>query len=381
MLDALARQERRETLRFRLLERGELTPVVLPPWALDDKNGPCTTLVLLSPPATHFVLHAPPWPGLPDALGSSAGALQLTRCGRERATLLQVFVEMRSPRALIHTLVAVGDSPPAPLFTTLPERDPGLLAPPGDPGPEPQREPLAERLRRFEAAARNAGALAVDTSLLPSPGYVRLSLEPGCHRLLAGANGSHPFALLLDTDEEQKAVRLPTTANSDVSYERCTVKTLRLLASSESAPVEAERQLSVAHFPLSRGLPRRFGLDVAERLQNALGGSSAPPGLGPLVMTTLGAQGRTSLPRRLLPQTCYLAVVAVVRGSAQSLSLGVQAGARHGAAGSSPDRPSARVSFCTQRSPAADLEVEARGAGVAWQIFLFQMGPARPEAP
>ncbi len=363
------------------MERGEVTPVVLPPWSLDATRGDCTTVLLLAPIPTQFVVHVHPWPGLPSVFASSAGALQLTRCGRERISFLQLLVEMRSPRAVVHTLVAVGSEPPAPLTVTLPERDTGAEAPAVDPGPVPEREPLAERVRRFEETSRNAGASGVETSLLPSQGYVRLALEPGCHRLLTtGRDGAPPYTLLLAENDDEKAERLEPSEAGDVYHELCTARARRLLVSLETSPANAERKLSVAHFPLPSGLPARFGPEVAERLLQSLGGSAAPRRLGTLVVATLGAQGRTLLPRALLPQTCYLAAAAVVHGAPQAISLGVRAGPLNAEATTSEQQPGPHVGFCTGRSGQVELDVEARGLGLSWLFFLFQMGPARPEA-
>jgi hypothetical protein len=379
---ALAGQTRSDALRLRLMERGDVTPIVLPPWSLDATRGECTTLVVLAPVPTQFLLHIHPWSGLPSVFASQAGAVQLTRCGHERVSFLQVLVEMRSPRAVVHSLVAVGAAAPPPLTSSLPQRDPGPAAPAGDPGPAPAREPLAERVRRFEETAHNAGATAVETAVLPSQGYVRLMLEPGCHRLLATANDAAPrYTLLLGESDDDTPERLEADEDGDVRHELCTARARRLLVSLDTTPPDAERQLTVAHFPLPVGLPRRFGPELAERLVLALGGGSAPRKLGPLVMATLGAQGRTPLPHALLPQTCYLAAAAVVHGAAQALSLGVRAGATNAEATSNADEPGPHLGFCTGRSGQVELDVEARGLGLAWGFFLFQMAPARPEAP
>jgi hypothetical protein len=379
---AFAEQTRSQQLRFRLLERGEITPIVLPPWALDSTRGDCTTVVLLAPASTQFVLHVHPWQALQSTFASSAGALQLTRCGKERISLLQILVEMRSPRAVLYPLIAVGTSEPVPLVQTLPERETGPEAKLGDPGPLPEREPLDERLRRFEERAKNAGASATETALLPGQGYVRLALEPGCHRLLAtGRDGAPPYTLLLAENDDGKAERLAASPRGDVQHELCTARARRLLVSLETSNVEGERRLSVAHFPLPSGLPGRFGPEVAELLVSALGKSLAPRKLGTLVSTTLGAQGRTPLPRKLLPQTCYLAATAVLHGTSQGVSLGVRAGAMNAEASSSDPALGPHVGFCTGQSGMVELEVEARGLGLSWLFFLFQMGPARPVAP
>lgn len=366
-----------ERLRLRLLERGEVVPIVLPPWALESTSAECTTLVVLAPVPTQLVLHLHPWPGSPSQIGSGAGALALTRCGRDRVSLLGVAIEMRSPRAVVHSLVATSPEPPLSLPSILPEREPGAAAAPGEPGPPPAREPLGARLRRFEEGARGAGATGVDVSLLSSPAYVRLVLAPGCHRLLAsGVDGAPPFVLLLGAVDSDKPERLLPNEAGDVTHEICTAREQRFLVSIETAPIEAERQLAVAHFPAPRGLPERFGPELGERLLSALGGSQAPRELGPLVAVSLGAQGRTPLPRALLPRTCYLAAAIPVHGVVQALSIGARAGATSAEATSLEDAAGPHLGFCTSRSGQVELDVEARGAGLAWLFALFQLGPA-----
>ena len=387
---AFAGQLRVEPLRFRLIERGEVTPFELPPWALDAKRGECTTVVLLAPAPTQFVVHLQPWQGQTHTFASRAGAFQLTRCGQDRIGLLQLLVEMRSPRAVVHAYVAVGSAPPAPLVSTLPERETGPEAPPGDPGVAPARAPLAERLRGFEESAHNAGASATEAALLASVGPVTLELERGCHRLLVtGADPAPSYALSLtesDRAESKADVEvgqeelLEPNSSGDVPHELCTARARRLVVVLAAGTQRVERQLRVAHFPLPGGLPGRFGPEVAERLVVALGKSAAPRKLGTLVLTTLGVQGRTPLPRLLLPQTCYLAAATVLHGSAQAISLAVRAGASNAEATNTEAMPEPHVGFCTGRSGQVEFDVEARGLGLSWLFFLFQMGPARPEA-
>jgi hypothetical protein len=383
----LAGQTQVDSLRLRLFERSDVLPVALPPWALDPARGECTTVVLLAPVPTQFLLHIHPWPGLPGVLASSAGALQLTRCGRERASLLQVMVEMRSPRAVVHTLVAVGNEAPPPLVRSLPERDAGPAAPLGEPGPEPPREPLATRLSRFETRERNAGALEVTRHAVPGGGRLRLTLAPGCHRLFASRpEDAASYRLELREAEGAQAQNLPSSARGDVHHELCVARERPLLvslAAAEGEPrsVDPQVALASARFPLPEGLPGRFGPEVAAAAALALGGAGAPRRVGPLVVATLGAQGRTPLPRRLLPRTCYVALATALHGQVQALSLGVRTGSTNAEATANGAAPGPRLGFCTGRDGHSELDVEARGLGVAWLLFVFQMGPAQPVEP
>jgi hypothetical protein len=365
-----------------LLERGETTPIALPPWALDGERGDCTTLALLAPSSTHFLAHLHPWPDRPSAYASSAGALQLTRCGRERATLVRVLIEMRSPRAVVHTLVAVGDEAPPPLVETLPARDAGRAAPPGEVGPAPARASLAERLDRFEARAKTSGAAAVARQPVPRLGYARLSLDPGCHQLLITAPDSAArFRLLLAEKTDERPERLESLDLPDIRHELCTVRPRALLLALEAPGDDEERTLSHARFPLPSDVPSRFGPELAEKLVRALGGANAPRRLGSVVHATLGAQGRTPLPRELLPHTCYLAAAVVAHGQPQQLSLGVRAGGTSREATSADGAVGPRVAFCTGHRSQVDIDVEARGLGLAWLFVLLQSGPERPLPP
>lgn len=350
--------------------------LALPPWALDPTRGECTTLTLLAPVPTHFVVRFHPWPGLPSALASSAGAFQVTRCGTARIALLQVAVEMRSPRAVLHTLVAIGPAAPPPLETTLPARDTGPLAAEPASVAARQREPLAERLHRFETKAKLDGGRAVEALPLRPGSPERLALGVGCHRLLATTAEPEAFRLVLRDASEREPRRLEAAEGADVSQELCFARERSLLVEVEAPDANREIMLASARFPLPTGLPARFGPQIAERLTETLGASIAPGHLGLLVSSSLGAQGNTHLPRTLPPGSCYLAAVLPVHGEPNSLALGVSAGAWSGEAASTAAGLGSKLGFCVDRTGQVDLDVEARGLGVAWLLLLFRATPA-----
>jgi hypothetical protein len=187
--------------------------------------------------------------------------------------------------------------------------------------------------------------------------------------------------LLLGEGDDPSVECFPASEQGDVRTELCFARGRKLSLSVEASGADAERQLAVAHYALPEGLPGRFGPEVAERLLRALGESRAPRRLGLLVATTLGAQGRTPLPRALLPQTCYLAALAVVHGRAQALTVAARTGAVTAEASAQAGAPGTKLTFCTGPRGAVDLDVEARGLGLTWQLFVFQAGPARQESP
>jgi len=298
-----------------------------------------------------------------------------------------VLVEMRSPRAVVHALVAVGNEPPPPLLRSLPERDPGPAAPLGEPGPEPPREALGPRFSRFEARERSAGALEVTRHVVPGGGRLRLTLPPGCHRLFASQSDDAPsYRLELRAAEGDPPQNLPSSARGDVHHELCLAQERLLLVSfslAEGDPhsVDAQVALASAHFALPEGLPGRFGPEAVGAMALALGGASAPRRVGPLVAATLGAQGRTPLPRKLLARTCYIALATALHGQVRALSLGVRTGSTNAEATTSGASAGPRLGFCTGRDGQSELDVEARGLGVAWLMLLFQMGPAQSVQP
>jgi hypothetical protein len=279
---------------------------------------------------------------------------------------------------VLHTLVAVSPDPPAPLGDVLPARNAGPSAPAGNPGPAPRREPIAERLRRFRLRASEAGARAHDELRLPGDGFARLSLEPGCHRLLVTSEQAGSFDLLLRdaAEPEPEPERYPASEVGDVVRELCTARPRSLLASVDGEGAQPDRRLVLARFDLPRGLPGRFGPQAAEQLLRALGGSTAPKKLGPLVLTALGAQGQTPFSRPLLPRTCYLGAAAAIHGQALRLSLTARTGTSSSESSSGEEGPGPRLGFCTGKDGRVELEVEARGLGVAWLLALFQVGPA-----
>jgi len=63
---------------------------------------------------------------------------------------------------------------------------------------------MAERVRRFEAAEQNAGAVGIDTSPLPSQGYLPLMLEPAATACSPPATRRAPYTLLLGENDQTR---------------------------------------------------------------------------------------------------------------------------------------------------------------------------------
>src|SRR6478735_11087252 len=125
-------------LKPRLLERGNRLPLSVPPELLSPKDSSCTTVTVLGVVDAHFVLRfAEADPGAPSTAfpeASAAGASEVTRCGAGKPLLAAAYVEMRSPRGVIETLVANSSAPLPPLTEVLPGRDPALSSRSGIPG-------------------------------------------------------------------------------------------------------------------------------------------------------------------------------------------------------------------------------------------------------
>jgi len=136
----------------------------------------------------------------------------------------------------------------------------------------------------------------------------------------------------------------------------CTERARRLLVSLETTSPDAERKLSVAHFPLPlacrRALGRRLPSGWCERSAAAWRRAAR---------AARGDHARRARPHAaaglLLPQTCYLAAAAIVHGAAQTLSLGARAGASNTEATSEADQPGPHVGFVPGRPAQSELDV------------------------
>jgi len=373
----------------RLLERGQGLPIVLPAEALDPANPNCATLVLLGTTGTHFQLDARAVRAATDEEvpeGSLAGALSLTRCGERKPELQTFAIQMRSPRAVIESIVVSSDGPLPPLTHVLPHRDPGPMASTGGPGPRPRALPLPLRLRALEEKAAREGALEVARQELTATpfgmGAALITLSPGCHRfdLLSDEDGARSADIDLEISraEDGGALAEDHSESSDAAALVCVGAPLAVSLRFAGASPFAKLELFRARWDLDDGLPRRFGSDARARMSAVLRDQRIGLGGAVLVDSCLGAQGDTSFAIEVEPFACYVAVTVGLRGDAFLLAVAART-SRGDTEGRMPaDVPGAAVAFCTGPEERAAIEIEARGLAMVWMTAVFQTGRLRP---
>jgi hypothetical protein len=377
-----AREARVEQLRPRLSNRGETIPLALPAWATDEHSASCTSVTILSNPRVSFVLQVGNGSGL-DVRTSEVGAIQFSRCGARRADLRRTLLEMRSPRGIIETLVAVADVPLAPLSSVLAHRDPGPKSPGGRAGPAPVPPPLELRASAWEAQARRDGATQVERQLVKASGEeiptARLSLSEGCHRLSAlglqpaGADAPHDLDLFLRGEALFDLRREDQSENSDAEISVCLAAPAAVRLGVLGLGTTDPAVLQHARFPMPTGLPLHWGPLVRSRLAEAFFRRHSLGAVREPVYQALGVAGRTTLPLNLELRTCYAAGLSVLSGNFKALLLEAMPSDRDGASDSTSESEALVVAFCTGDEAFARLRVEAVGLSVAWMAAVWRV--------
>ncbi|MEP7051906.1 MAG: hypothetical protein ABJB12_16190 [Pseudomonadota bacterium] len=378
-------------LKPRLLEHGERLPVALAPELLDEKADSCVTVSLLGVPETHFLIYFSRFdPGAPStafAEASAAGAAEVTRCGSGKPFLASMVVEMRSPRAVLETLVSTAHASTAKLTEILPARDPGEQLSLGDPGGPAALPPLSQRLARLSARARREGAQSFERATLlagaDGSGGMPITLDPGCHELTLLAESAPtttPPAIDLDLElvepNSGAPVALDRADNADAALSYCTGEPLLLELRFVGATARLPLTLTRAHWALPSGLRRAWGGAARGRFAQLARGLHLPLPSPPLY-DALGVQGTTSVPFQTEPDACYTALLIPVRGEAARLSLTALAHAPGEAARGAADAGGTGLSFCAHGARRATLEVGGEGSNLAWLLAIWETGRSR----
>ncbi|HET7545082.1 MAG TPA: hypothetical protein VFK05_34695 [Polyangiaceae bacterium] len=374
-------------LKPRLLERGERLPLSIPPELLDPKDSSCTTVSLLGVVGVHFVLRfAQADPGAPSTAfpdASAAGASEVTRCGSSKPLLAGAYLEMRSPRGVVETLVANSLSPLPPLTEVLPGRDPGDQLSLGDPGPRPALPPLAVRLSHLSARAQREGAKDFEERASEAgadgSGAESLMLARGCHQFAVLSPTTNAGVASVDLDAElvdgESGARLAIdrAEDADAALGVCLGAPTRVELRFIGAAPHAALRVTHARWDLPPGVPSSWGSEASARLAR-LAWLAHLELLHAPIYSSLGVQGTTELPLEIEPSACYSALLVPLRGEVHSLSLSVRAHAPgelpHGAA----DTEGSAVAFCAQGARLATLGIDGQGSGLAWLLSVWQTG-------
>lgn len=371
----------------RLLERGGVRRLFLPRDATDPNTDDCTTIAVLGAPSTNFVLRFLPtddesmnhdWPE-----PSVAGAAQLTRCGARKGLLSRIAVEMRSPRGVLEFVVARSAEPTPSLLKTLPHRDPGPPARRREAGPRASLPALADRVAR--AKARNRANEGLDpyertvTSSRNGTGQKLFRLDPGCHRfdVMGEMSGDDEDPVDIDvivrSVADQEALAEDRSDNPDASVEFCVGRQEIVKLSFQGAAPRSPVTLVLASWHLPAGLPEAWGARARASMAQAIGKPLFPALRESPVVAALGVQGATSLPIEVLPNACYLAVVAGIRGMTHGIAIAAESGGYTAQNQSSRDETSTSVAFCAEGDTKALIEVEAHGSGLGWLLGVWQV--------
>jgi len=370
-------------LKPRFLEQGDRLPLAIPPELLDPKNSSCATVSLLGVVGMHFVLRfAETDPGAPSTAfpeASAAGASEVTRCGAGKPFLGSVFVEMRSPRGVLETLVSSSPALLPRLTEILPDRDPGAELALGDAGPRPVLPPLSTRLSRLGARAGRDGApLFEQVTVQAGPdgsGAESLPLGRGCHELTLLADSDPPVDLDMEVVDGESGARLGVDRgeDGDAALSLCLGTPTRVELRFIGAVQNATLSLAHARWDLPAGLPQAWAAEAQAKLARVARAARLTPLSAP-IYSSLGVQGATELPFEVEPDACYSALLAPLRGEARSLSLSVRAHVAGEGPRGATDSEGSAVSFCARGARHATLEVNGQGSNLAWLVSVWQSG-------
>jgi hypothetical protein len=373
-------------LKPRLLDRGELFPLVLPAEPLDPKTPGCVSVAVIGTTQTHFLLDASAagqgTPGVHWPEGSLAGALTVTRCGEQKPLLAALALEMRSPRGVLEFLTLASDEPPPALTQVLPHRDPGPMAPLGGSGPRPSVAPLALRLRAAEERATRDRALELSVQdLTASPagvGFTLLTLAPGCHRfdLLGDEAGRHPTDVDFDIATADGGELLATDhgESSDAGALLCLGRPMPVTLRFSGVGPLARLALVRARWELEPSLPQRWPPEARARFSAVLRDRRVPLTGARLADEALGVQGDTLMPIEVESGACYVAAAVELRGNAAAISLAARSERGTSQSRLDADVPGALLTFCAGPSERALIEIDARGLGLVWMSAVWQLG-------
>ena len=370
----------------RLYSAGAGIPLSVPVFALAGKG--CATIVVLGAVSTAFALELPAQGRqAPDVVSSVGGIAEIRRCGRERRALSELSLDVRSPRAILETVIAASDLPLPPGRAVLPHRDPGTIPTPSRPGTPPLPGALTRRVEALEQRFRLEGAADVERRLVPTDrsgaGRILMDFAPGCHRVsVLGVPSGPDDTTFRDLDAELDWVSggpaaADRTESPDSTLTACNAEHDLAVLSFAGAGTASPALLLQARTDLPPSLPERWGSEPRARIAKTLLDRHIPPPPSGVAYETLGATGITSLSFEVVPGQCYVAAVAIMQGAAKAVGLTVATGASTTVAHGDDPTSAAVVAFCAGAAPRARMEVEAHGPGLVWLGAVWPAGRVR----
>ncbi|HVJ21124.1 MAG TPA: hypothetical protein VM686_37190, partial [Polyangiaceae bacterium] len=288
----------------KLLERGDVVPLLLPAEASDPTTRTCVTVALLAPASINYLIDVQTSGSDGDIPESSlAGAVQLTHCGARKALFGRITLEMRSPRGVIETVILTSEAEPPPLVQVLPHRHPGPIAPLAVAGLRPAAAPLPLRLKAIQERASRESAVehTVEelTASMRGSGEQLLALGPGCYRLdlladeSSGVQRERGVDLDLEVRNAQTGEMLASdrSESTDATVSLCSGRPVPVSVRYAGAGPRGRSRLVRTRWELERRLPADWEPEARAQFSGVLrrfriGLEQAAP-----VDTALGVQG------------------------------------------------------------------------------------------
>ncbi len=371
------------TLPARFLYEDETVPVRVPP----AQQARCVTVALVAARGLSFHVHAGAENDDDDQVtgrtSSVAGALELASCDGRGFGRLRIKSD--AGRGALEVVVAYSDKPMPALRSLLPERVGGPVPPAIDPGALPPAVSPEKRAESLEARTRDAGGTVLPRGAAVSngegAGIVRVTLEPGCHRIgffsTAVVEGKRKVRLDVDADlrDEQDDTVLARDRGeaSDAHLDACVGARTVALASWSGAAPGASILVARGYWPLPEKLPRVWGPAARARMASALRAHGLRGPRETPVALYEGVAGETLLGVPLEAGACFVGVVAVTRGTPHGMMLRAEVGGRVSADDRGTSAGAALVAFCTRDHALAHVTVDARGASLAWGLALYRV--------
>lgn len=307
-------------------------------------------------------------------------------CNGDIAHLERLVVRMRSPRGGLEVLVARSPRPLAALDAASLSRAEGTIAPRGDPGAPLVPAPTKDRRKGAVSRARLDGAASVAELDMAAGktgnGEFVLKISPGCHRFDLVADASPNQGVDLDAelrDNESGAVlALDRGETPDARVEGCLAKPSEVSVRFVGAPPGARVFISDALFKLPEWVPDHWGARTTSTLVNMVRRRSVPSPRSRPLSEALGVQGSTTIPIEVEPDRCYLAAVALIRGTSHGVRLVSLASARASTEESPPSNDGASTVFCSEDRDVARLTVDVPGSAVWWVLEVWPLGIGSP---
>ena len=356
-----------------------------------DHDRRCLSVTLLSDKKVQFAVLASTARTMSAqalvqaGVSSVAGSVNIEDCGDGALEEGRLLLAMASPRGSVEVLVSRHRGHLPPLEQLLRERDAGPLGPAPRALAATRSAPLKQRLARARNVARSDGARQLSVQLLPldalGAGALTLSLVAGCHRLQLFAQtpaGAVLAPAAIDIDAEVSSDALGGLLARDRSHaadarlDVCIGEEGNVLLKYAGAGAARTMVMLDALWPAPLGLPAwgarwRTGALTSLRRRPAPALSAAP------ARQWLGTAGVSWVPLRVEPDTCYLAVAAVMRGEASAMRLSARWGqhVRYDDASSGP--LGTAVSFCSGNQRRVGLQVDVRARSASWALSLWNM--------